>query len=76
MHCHECREMDDLMTPKQWKVLQALGKGMDNKQIAYELNMGVKTVKNHLSHVFLILGVRSRLQAVVFAYRHQLIKVE
>jgi DNA-binding NarL/FixJ family response regulator len=60
---------DRLLTPRQQQVLQALCRGLSNKQIARELGMEEQTVKGHVSATFRILNVVSRTQAVDAARR-------
>jgi DNA-binding NarL/FixJ family response regulator len=53
------------LTPQQQRVLNMIGDGMLNKQIAYSLNVSEATVKAHVSAVLLKLEVDSRTQAVI-----------
>ena len=53
------------LTPQQTRVLTMLGRGLLNKQIAYELGISEATIKAHVSAVLLKLGVDSRTQAVI-----------
>ncbi|MET0325997.1 MAG: response regulator transcription factor [Ilumatobacteraceae bacterium] len=60
---------DDL-TPREVEVLQLVGQGMANKQIARRLGIGERTVKAHLTSVFQRLGVSDRVQAALWAREH------
>ncbi|MBP2293015.1 response regulator [Azospirillum rugosum] len=60
------------LTAQQLRVLEMLGTGKLNKEIAYELNITETTVKAHVSAILQKLKVYSRTQAVVFANRLQL----
>ena len=60
------------LTPREREVLQLLGRGLSNKQIAWRLGINEKTVKAHLSSVFDRLGVDDRTQAALWAQRHGL----
>lgn len=62
-------KVDRLLTPRQQQVLQALCRGLSNKQIARELGMEEQTVKGHVSAAFRVLNVISRTQAIDAARR-------
>lgn len=53
------------LTPRQLTVLALLEKGMSNKSIARELDIGEITVKAHVSAILRKLGVDNRVQAVI-----------
>lgn len=57
------------LTAQQLRVLQLMGTGKLNKQIAYELDIAETTVKVHVSAILQKLNVYSRTQAVVLAGR-------
>lgn len=59
----------DSLTPRQLTVLQLLGEGKSNKQIAYELSISQETVKIHISAILRKLGVASRSKAILIAHR-------
>lgn len=61
------------LTSRELEVLALLARGQPNKQIARELGVAVKTVSNHVEHVYAKIGVRSRAAATLFATQHGLV---
>ena len=55
------------MTPKERQVLELVGQGLTNRQIASRLNLTEKTTKNYVSSMLGKLGVKSRTQAAIIA---------
>ena len=58
------------LTRRQRELLRLLTQGLDNRHIAQSLELSVKTVENHLTALYRVLGVDSRLKAVHYALRH------
>src|SRR3954452_24219481 len=67
----ETRPAADL-TAREQEVLDLLGEGLANKQIARRLGIAEKTVKTHLTSVFQSIGVTDRTQAALWAHRNGL----
>lgn len=60
------RELAQL-TPQEQRILGFIGQGMTNRQIAEEMFLAEKTVKNYVSAMLAKLGLSSRTQAALFA---------
>lgn len=63
----------DLLTSREQEILLLLAQGMSNDEIAQALVVEMSTVKSHLARMLPKLGVRSRLQAVVWAYQNRFV---
>jgi DNA-binding NarL/FixJ family response regulator len=61
------------LTDRERQVLRMLAGGMTNGEIAQALVLSDATVKTHVSHLLGKLGLRDRVQAVIFAYESRLI---
>ena len=61
------------LTPSEERVLEALAKGLSNREIAQELWLTQQTVKFHLTNIYRRLGVTNRTEAVRYAYKHRLV---
>jgi DNA-binding NarL/FixJ family response regulator len=58
-----------VLTDREMQVLRLIANGVDNAQIAAELHISPKTVKNHISNILMKLQIENRIQAAVFAVR-------
>jgi two-component system nitrate/nitrite response regulator NarL len=72
---HAARQAVERLTPREKEVLQALAEGLESREIAEKLNVTVETERTHMVNILHKLGVHSRLQALVFAARHGVVKI-
>jgi two-component system, NarL family, response regulator LiaR len=59
------------LSPRERDVLQLIARGHSNRQIARDLAIGEQTVKTHVRGILAKLGLQDRVQAAIFALRHQ-----
>lgn len=60
-------------TEQQKQLLQVVAEGLTNKEIAAQLFVTDRTVKNYLTELYEIFQVNNRAQAIAYAIRHNLI---
>ncbi|MBF6436263.1 response regulator [Nocardia cyriacigeorgica] len=58
------------LTAREYEVLELIGRGRVNSEIARELGISEVTVKSHVGHIFGKLDLRDRAAAIVFAFDH------
>jgi DNA-binding NarL/FixJ family response regulator len=63
------RSEGDALTPREQEVLQLIGEGKRNKEIAHALGISENTVKTHISSLVRKLGIDDRLQLILYAAR-------
>ena len=64
---------DDSLTARERVILHLLAEGHASSVISQQLCISLVTVRNHVQHLIGKLGVHSQLEAVAYAYRHNLI---
>lgn len=62
------------LTSREIEILLLMAEGKTNQDIADELFIALKTVKTHVSNILSKLNVQDRTQAVIYAFKHSLIK--
>ena len=70
------RPREERLTYREIEVLQLVGQGMSNNEIAQRLYLSEKTVKNHLTNIFRKIGVVDRTQAVLYAIKHKIVVLD
>ncbi|MFI1912657.1 response regulator [Nocardia sp. NPDC020380] len=66
----------DTLTTREHQVLLLMAKAYTNPEIARTLGVGEQTIKTHVSNVLAKLGVRDRVQAVVYAHTRRVVPLE
>ena len=64
----------DALTPRELEVLEQVAHGLSNREIAETFVIEESTVKTHVKRVLMKLGLRDRVQAVIFAYESGVIR--
>jgi Response regulator containing a CheY-like receiver domain and an HTH DNA-binding domain len=59
------------LTETELKIVDLIGAGLSNKEIAKILSLKEKKVKTHLTHIYMRLGVQNRYQLMVYAKRFE-----
>jgi DNA-binding NarL/FixJ family response regulator len=67
---------DERLTMRELEVLQLIAKGLSNQEIAQQLFLSEKTVKNHLTNIFRKIDVADRTQAVLFAIKNKIVVLD
>ena len=69
------KEKIDSLTKREIEVLKSISAGLLNKEIAINLGISERTVKNHISNIFKKIDVADRTQAAVFAIKNNIVKL-
>lgn len=67
-------ELHEELTNREMEILLLMAEGKSNQEMADELYIALKTVKVHVSNILSKLQVQDRTQAVIYAFKHSLVK--
>jgi DNA-binding NarL/FixJ family response regulator len=62
------------ITTREFTVLRLVARGMSNTEIATAMDLAPSSIKTHVGHLLAKLGLSDRVQLVVFAYEHELVR--
>ncbi len=74
MRQKQTTELHEELTGREMEILLLMTEGKSNQEIADELFIALKTVKTHVSNILSKLQVQDRTQAVIYAFKHSLVK--
>ncbi|MBP2655592.1 MAG: degU [Firmicutes bacterium] len=70
------RGRNERLTMRELEVLQLISKGLSNQEIANQLFLSEKTVKNHLTNIFRKIDVADRTQAVLYSIKNKIVVLD
>lgn len=73
-HRHHPASLPAGLTPREAEILRLLCSGMNPAEIAADLFLARKTVRNHVEHIYAKTGASNRVGATLFALRHGLME--
>ncbi|MGQ9731144.1 MAG: response regulator transcription factor [Candidatus Zipacnadales bacterium] len=66
-------EPKPLLTRREYEIIRTLCEGRSNQEIATQLGISEKTVKNHLFHIYHRIGLKRRTELILWAFEHGLV---
>lgn len=75
-HQTEAQALIAQLTERERDILTAIGRGLTNAEIQAEMFLAESTVKSYVGRIFLKIGARDRVQAVITAFQADLVSIE
>jgi DNA-binding NarL/FixJ family response regulator len=69
------KKMIDQLSNRERDIIELIGEGLKNKQIAARLYISETTVRHHITSILGKLKVSDRLELLIFAYRNNLVEI-
>jgi DNA-binding NarL/FixJ family response regulator len=64
-------QRDENLTDSEWRVAEGVARGMSNKEIASELNLSMRTVEGHISHILDKKNLNNRVELALHMIEHR-----
>ncbi len=64
------------LSPREVEILRLIARGLSSRQIAEQLTLSTKTVRNHTEHIYAKTGIANRVSASLFAVEHGLLSAD
>ncbi|MBE0637274.1 MAG: response regulator transcription factor [Bacteroidales bacterium] len=69
-------DKENQLTSREIEIIQQIGKGLSNKEIADKLFISVRTVDSHKNHMMQKLKLRSTAEIIIYAIKNKIIEIE
>lgn len=69
-------DKENQLTTREIEIIQQIGKGLSNKEIADKLFISVRTVDSHKNHMMQKLKLRSSAEIIIYAIKNKIIEIE
>jgi DNA-binding NarL/FixJ family response regulator len=74
-HSDETKDPHELLSKREIEILKMFAEGFINKEIADKLFISIRTVESHKNHIMQKLNLKTQVELVKFAIKHNLINI-
>ena len=67
---------DEQLTGREIEIIELIGKGFSNKEIADKLFISVRTVDSHKNHIMCKLKLRTTAELIIYGIKNKIIEIE